>query len=182
MKLIEFDGLEFKIADEALLVAPIREMFQKDKSQKKEVFWKQISYLWFMCDPRSPYMYLTDEASRSAEVKSQEGFDESFKPSGLLADAMSIYRRQSVTTQSLLLEDIRRGIDNVRTFFRTVDLTKTEEKTGRPLYQVSSVTNALKQAIDLTKMLAEAERELAKDFKAEDKQRGNAEKAVYENI
>ena len=52
MKLIEFDGLEFKIADEALLVRPIRELFQKDKSKKKEEFWKQISYLWFMCDPR----------------------------------------------------------------------------------------------------------------------------------
>ena len=32
MKLIEFDGVEFKIADEALLVRPIRELFEKDKS------------------------------------------------------------------------------------------------------------------------------------------------------
>ena len=64
MKLIEFDGMDFKIADEALLVRPIREMFQKDKSKKKEEFWKQISYLWFMCDPRSSYMYLVDDDAR----------------------------------------------------------------------------------------------------------------------
>ena len=61
MKLIEFDGMEFKIADEALLIRPIRELFEKDKSKKKEEFWKQISYLWFMCDPRSTYQYLVDE-------------------------------------------------------------------------------------------------------------------------
>ena len=48
MKLIEFDGLEFKVADEAFLVRQIRELFQKDKSKKKEDLWRQMSYLWFM--------------------------------------------------------------------------------------------------------------------------------------
>ena len=43
MKLIEFDGMEFKVADEAFLVRPIRELFQKDKSKRKEEFWRQIS-------------------------------------------------------------------------------------------------------------------------------------------
>lgn len=182
MKLIEFDGLEFKIADEALLIKPIRELFEKDKSKKKESFWQQISYMWFMCDPRSPYMYLTDESRRSEELKRQEGFDALFEPSATLREAMDIYKRQAVTTSSLLLEDIRIGIDNVRSFFRTVNLTAIDNKTGKPLYQISSVTSAIKQAIDLSKMLAEAERELARDFVSEDKQRGNAEKAVYENI
>ena len=182
MKLIEFDGVEFKIADEALLVRPIRELFDKDKSKKKETFWRQISYLWFMCDPRSSYMYLTDESLRASEVKKQEGFEDDFIPSETLKEAMDIYRRQSVTTSSLLLEDIRIGIDNVRSFFRTVNLTATDEKTGKPLYQISSVTSAIRQAIELSEMLAEAEKKLAKDFTSEDKGRGNAERAVYESI
>ena len=182
MKLIDFDGLDFKIADEALLVRPIRELFEKDKTVKKENFWRQISYLWFMCDPRSPYMYLTDDSVRAAEVRKQEGFEDSFVPSQILKEAMEIYKRQTITTSSLLLEDIRIGIDNVRSFFRTVNLAATDEKTGKPLYQISSVTSAIKQAIDLSKMLAEAERELVKDFVSDDKARGNAEKAVYENI
>ena len=182
MKLIEYDGVDFKIADEALLVKPIRELFQKDKTQKKESFWHQMSYLWFMCDPRSPYRYLTDDDMRSAEVKQQEGFEESWTPSALLKEAMDIYKRMSITTQSLLLEDIRVGIDNVRSFFREVDVKAVDKKTGKPIYQISSVTNAIKQALELSKMLAEAERELAKDYESEEKGRGNAEKAVYESI
>ena len=181
MKLIEFDGLEFKIADEALLVRPIRELFQKDKSKKKEEFWRQLSYLWFMCDPRSSYMYLTDEEERAAEVRAQEGFDDQWKPSPLLVSAMEQYRKIVVTTSALLIEDIRYGINNVRAFFREADPRTLDEK-GRPLYQISSVTSAIKQGLELSKMLAIAEKELARDFESENAARGNAEQAVYENI
>ena len=182
MKLIEYDGQDFKIADEALLVKPIREMFRKDKSTKKEEFWKQISYLWFMCDPRSTYQYIIDEKERSAEIKKQEGFGDDWKPSALLQEAMTVYRRQTTTTASILLEGMRKGIDKVRKFLEDVDLTQMNEKTNAPLYQVSTITNALKQVPELAKALIEAERELAKDFAQDDKTRGSLQKAVGEDL
>lgn len=182
MKLIDFDGLEFKLADEALLVRPIRELFQKDKSKKKEEFWKQISYLWFMCDPRSNYQYLVDEDVRAKEVKIQEGLGEDWEPSELLKEAMDIYRKQTITTASLLLEGMRKGIENVRRFLAEVDLFAVDEKTQKPLYQVSTITSALKQVPELAKALSDAEKSLAKDFATEDSARGNAQKAVGEDI
>lgn len=182
MKLIEYDGMGFRIADEALLVRPIRELFQKDKSRKKEEFWKQLSFLWFMCDPRSTYQYITDESERAREVKTQEGFDEDWEPSVLLEEAMEVYRRQTVTTASLLLEGMRKGIENVRKFLADVDLFAVDEKTQKPLYQVSTITSALKQVPELARALVEAEKALAKDFATEESARGNAAKAVGEDI
>lgn len=182
MKLIEFDGQDFKIADEALLIRPIRDLFQKDKSKKKEEFWKQISYMWFMCDPRSTYMYLTQESDRSSEIKKQEGLGDDFEPNDLLKEAMEIYRRQSITTASLLLEGMRKGIENVRKFLADVDLFAVDEKTQKPLYQVSTITAALKQIPELAKALVDAEKALAKDFATDDKARGNSEKAIGEDI
>ena len=182
MKLIEFDGLDFKIADEALLVRPIREMFQKDKSKKKEEFWKKISYLWFMCDPRSTYQYLIDEEARAKEIKIQEGLGENWVPDELLKEAMNIYRSQTTTTAALLLEGMRKGIENVRKFLADVDLFAVDEKTQKPLYQVSTIASALKQIPELARALVEAEKELAKDFATDDKARGNASKAVGEDI
>lgn len=181
MKLIEFDGMDFKIADEALLVRPIREMFQKDKSKKKEEFWRQISYLWFMCDPRSSYMYLVDDDARSSEIKAQEGLGVDWEPSEPLKEAMAIYRKQSVTTASILLESMRKGIEQLRKFFSEFDLFALD-KNDRPIYQVSTMTAALKQVPELAKALIEAEKELAKDFETDDKARGNASKAVGEDI
>lgn len=173
MKLIEFDGVEFKIADEALLIRPIRELFQQDKSKKKEQFWKQISYLWFMCDPRSTYQYLTDNIERSVEIKKQEGLGEGWEPSELLKEAMDIYRKQTITTSAILLEGMRKGIDKLSSFLSTTEFT---DKT------VASMTSALRQIPELARALVEAEKSLAKDFDTDDKARGNAVKAVGEDI
>lgn len=181
MKLIEFDGLEFKIADEALLVRPIREMFQKDKSKKKEDFWRQISYLWFMCDPRSNYMYLTSDADRAVEVKKQEGFPSGWEPDDTLKEAMAIYRSQTITTAALLLESMRKGAVKLQKFIEELDLFATD-KNDRPIYQVSMITSTLKQIPELSRAMAEAEKALIKDFATEDVARGTATKAVGEDI
>lgn len=173
MKLIEFDGVEFKIADEALLIRPIRELFQQDKSKKKEQFWKQISYLWFMCDPRSTYQYLTDNIERSVEIKKQEGLGEGWEPSEILKEAMDIYRKQTITTSAILLEGMRKGIDKLSSFLSTTEFT---DKT------VASMTSALRQIPELARALVEAEKSLAKDFDTDDKARGSAVKAVGEDI
>ena len=181
MKLIEFDGQEFKIADEALLIRPIRELFRADKTKKKEEFWRQISYLWFMCDPRSTYQFLVDEEARAKEIKIQEGLGEDWVPSKLLQEAMDIYRKQATTTASILLESMRKGIEQLRKFFEDFDLFALD-KNDRPIYQVSTMTSALKQVPELAKALVDAEKELAKDFDNESKARGNAEMAVGEDL
>jgi len=181
MKLIEFDGQDFKIADEALLVRPIRELFQKDKSKKKEEFWRQISYLWFMCDPRSTYMYLVDEDARAKEIKIQEGLGDDWEPSALLKEAMDIYRKQVVTTASILLESMRKGIDQLKKFFSEFDLFAVD-KSGKPIYQVSTMTGALKQIPELAKALVDAEKALAKDFATDESARGSTSKAIGEDL
>lgn len=181
MKLIDFDGLDFKIADEALLISPIREMFQKDKSKKKEDFWKQISYMWFMCDPRSSYMYIVDPEQRAKEIKKQEGLGEEWMPSELLKNAMDIYKNMTVTSSSILLESMRKGVDTIRRFMDGINLFDVD-KNGKPIYQVSTITSTLRQIPELAKALADAEKSLAKDFATDDKARGTAEKAIGEDI
>ena len=191
MKLIEYDGMEFKIADEALLVRPIRELLQKDKTKKKEEFWKQISYIFFMCDPRSSYMFLLNEMERSNEIKAQEGFAADWEPSELLKEAMKIYERQCTTTSSLLLDDMRFGLDSIRRLIRRIgkemNADETDEEGGvssslKLDKALDAMTKAVEKIPDLAKKLVEAEKELAKDFEPDDKARGNASKAVGEDI
>lgn len=180
MRLINYDGLNIKVADEAFLIRPVRELYSEDKSKDKEDFWRQLSYVWFMCDPRSPYMYITDEDSRAYEIRQQEGLPNDWKPSPTLLRVMEVYRKQSVTTSALLLEDMRKSIDNLRRFLREMDLFATD-KNDRPIYQVSSVTTTLKQIPELSRSLAEAEKALAKDLQQDDSARGSVEKAAGED-
>lgn len=181
MKLIEFDNFEIKVADEAFLIRPIRELFEKDKSKKKEEFFRQLSYLYFMCDPRSTYQYITDETSRSLEIKAQEGFDVDWEPSELLKQAMDVYRSHTITTTSLLLKSMRKGIDNLRMFLENVDLTDVD-KNGKPVYPISGFTSALKQIPEMSRAFFEAEKSLAKEFEDQDSAaRGSREKSLYED-
>ena len=181
MKLIEIDNYELKVADEALLIRPIRELFEEDKTKRKENFYRQMSYMFFMVDPRSTYQYITDEEERAEEIKKQEGFGESWQPSDKLKTAMDRYRSHVITTQSLLLQDMRKGIDNLRAYLRDVDLMATD-KNGRPVYQASQHTSMLKQIPELANALADAEKALQKDFETDGGVRGNKEKSMFEDI
>lgn len=115
------------------------------------------------------------------EIKKQEGFPEDWEPSPLLQEAMDIYRQQTTTTASILLESMRKGIEQLRKFFEEFDLFATD-KNDRPIYQVSTMTAALKQVPELARALVEAEKELAKDFQTDDKARGNSVKAIGEDL
>lgn len=188
MKLIEFDGQDFKIADEALLVRPIRELFRKDKSTKKEEFWKQMSYLYFMCDPRSTYQYIIDEKDREKEIIKQEGLGDGWKPSPQLLEAAKIYKTHTTTTSSLLLADMRHSIEDVRFILRKIGEQSRnndggEEDSAVALDKILPVmTKTIKEIPELARALVEAEKALAKDFATEDNARGSVVKAVGEDI
>lgn len=188
MRLIDFDGQDFKIADEALLIRPIRDLFRKDKSKSKEEFWKQMSYLWFMCDPRSTYQYIVDEGDRTLEIIKQEGLGLDWKPSQQLLEAMNIYKRHVITTSALLLADMRSSIEDVRYILRELGKQARRENADDDDDPVALdkilpvMTKSIKEIPELAKALVEAEKALARDFATEDLARGNVVKAVGEDI
>lgn len=143
MKLIEISNYELKIADEALLIRPIRRLWNQDRSQRKESFYQQMSYLYFMVSPQSTYSYLLDMEERSKAIIEQEGLPADFQPSRFLVEAMQVYRQHTITVSQKLLNDALIGANKVGKFLRDVDLTEEDDK-GKPKYQVSTITAALK--------------------------------------
>ena len=103
MKLIKIENYSLQIADEALLIKPIRKLYNQDRSASKEQFYRQMSYLYFMIDPRSTYSYILNEEERAKAIIEQEGLDRDFKPSPLLQEAMEVYKKHTVTPSQELL-------------------------------------------------------------------------------
>ena len=104
MKLLEWVDYQVQVTPEALLVRPIRKLYNADRTQRKEQFMQQMSYLFFMVDPRSTYMYIIDEEERENQIKLQEGLPDDFKPSKDLMEAMEIYGKHVITSSTRLLE------------------------------------------------------------------------------
>ena len=143
MRLIKYEDFQIKLADEAFLVRPIRRLWHQDRSAQKEQFWRQMSFMYFMVSPASSYSYILDLDERASEIIKQEGLPEDFKPSEMLKEAMEIYRKLTITPSQELLVSALIGAKKVGDFLRTVDLTEEDDK-GKPKYQVSTITSALK--------------------------------------
>lgn len=179
MHVIEYINYEIVPTQEAFLIKPIRDLYNKDKTKTKDKFLQQLSIIYFLLDPRSSYSYILDEEERLKEILIQEGLPQDYKISDDLKLAMEAYKKHIITSSTLLLEDTKTAIEKVRLFLKAVDLTKTDDR-GKPIYTVNTITSALKQIPELAKQLAEAERIITKELEEKGRIRGGEHKKVME--
>jgi hypothetical protein len=167
MKLLKYEDFQIKLADEAFLVKPIRRLYHQDRSVQKEQFWRQMSYLYFTTSPASSYSYILDPDERAKEVIKQEGLPEDFKPSPLLEEAMEIYKKLSVTPSQKLLESSLIAADTVSKFLRNPDILTAEDRNGKPKYQISSITAALKNVEGIVNSLQTLQKKVEQEIEEE---------------
>lgn len=180
MKLINFENYELKIADEALLVKPIRKLYNADRSAKKDTFLTQMSVLFFYADPRSSYSYITDDKLRLQAIIEQEGLPSNYKLDKDMLALVELYKKMTTTTSLLLLQDTRTAVDKVRKFLRDIDLDE-RNNSGMPVYSVSTVTTTIAKIPQLIKDLNEAEKTVTKEIEEAGRTRGSVEKKIFED-
>lgn len=179
MKLLKYEGFKVTIAPEALALAPFKKLWNRDRSVSKDRAISEISYVYFMIDPRSDYQYLVDEEERSKAIIEGEGLPNNWKPDKVVTEAMQFYSRFKPTA-ALLLEDTRVAVEKLRKLLRDINLQDTDDK-GRPLYTLNTITATIKQVPSLAKDLDEAERALSSEMRNEGKMRGQGEKTIFED-
>lgn len=179
MKLLKYEGFKVTIAPEALALAPFKKLWNRDRSVSKDRAISEISYVYFMTDPRSDYQYLVDEEERSKAIIEGEGLPNNWKPDKVVTEAMQFYSRFKPTA-ALLLEDTRVAVEKLRKLLRDINLQDTDDK-GRPLYTLNTITATIKQVPSLAKDLDEAERALSSEMRNEGKMRGQGEKTIFED-
>lgn len=180
MHIIEYNNYTIEPTQEAFLIKPIRDLFNKDKSKTKEKFLQQMSVLYFYADPRSTYNYIVDDDERLQAIIEQEGLPKDFKITEDLDKALQEYKKHTITTSYLLLQDTKIAVDKVRQFLREVDLDAKDDK-GKPLYTINSITQAIKQIPQLSKDLLEAEKIVSKEIEEQGRARGGNNKTLFED-
>ena len=182
MKLVTVENYQLKVADEALLIKPIRKLFNQDRSVSKEQFYKQMSYLYFMVDPRSTYSYILDENERAKAIIEQEGMDADFKPSPLLLEAMEIYKKHTITPSQELLNASLIAARTVSTFLKNPNILNEEDDKGRPKYQISAITTSLKNVEGIVSSLQNLQRKVESELTEQSKTRGSQELTIFDEV
>lgn len=180
MKLLKYEGYNLTFEPEILTLKVFKKLFTRDKTKDKSKFLQELGYIYFMLDPRSDYMYITDEDERSKAIIIGEGLSDTWKVDSILQDAMDYYKSFRPTS-ALLLEDTRVAVDKLREALRSINITETDDK-GRPIYTLNTIVATIKQVPSLVKDLDDAERAISKEIVQNDKIRGNVEKTMYEDL
>ena len=175
MKLIEIENYDLKIAPEALLVKPIRKLWNQDRTKQKEAFYKQMSVLYFVYSPSSNYSYIIDEKERLKEVLEQEGISD-FRPASEFKEAVEIYKKLTRTASSELLADVKLTIDKVREVLKSIDFSSLEEKDK--VSALNTITTVVAKIPKLVKDLSDAEKAVAKEMEDNTKARGSQELTI----
>lgn len=179
MKLFKYEGYKITIAPEALLLKPFKQIWQRDRSRNKDKALMELGFIYFFCDTRSDYQYLTDEDERKRAIKEGEGLPINWEPDKVVLEAMKLYS-SSKSVSALLLEDTRYAVDKLRALLRAIDLSETDDR-GKPIYPLNTITATIKQVPSLIKDLDEAERTLAKEQIDSSRIRGQGEKTLLED-
>ena len=179
MKLFKYEGYKLHISEEAFVLKPFKEIWNRDKTKNKDKALQELGYIYFMSDPRSDYQYIIDEEERANAIKEGEGIDHKWKPDNKVIEAMKFYKTFKPVS-ALLLEDTRIAVDKLRQLLRNIDLTEVDDK-GKPIYTLNTITATIKQIPSLVKDLDEAEKAIAKEIMESDKVRGAQEKSMYED-
>lgn len=180
MKLFKYEGYKVVISEEAFGLKVFRQIWNRDRSVNKDKAIMELSYVYFMVDPRSDYQYIVDKDERSKAIIEGEGLPENWKPDKVVIEAMQFYSSIK-STSALLLEDTRVAIDKVRQFLKTVDLEALDEK-GKPIYTINSITSTIKMIPQLIKDLDDAEKAIKADMQNTiGKVRGQKEKSLLED-
>ena len=179
MRLFRFDNYKITVEPEALLLKPFKQIWQRDRTQNKDKAMMELGFIYFFCDSRSDYQYLTDEEQRKQAIKEGEGLPDKWEPDKMVLAAMEFYNSFK-STSALLLEDTRCAVDKLRKLLRDIDLTQPDDR-GKPIYTLNTITATIKQVPSLVKDLDEAEKALAKESMIAGKMRGQGEKTIMED-
>ena len=114
MKLFRYEGYKITISEEALVLAPFKKIWDRDRSASKNRAISELGFIYFMADPRSDYQYIIDEESRKTSIKEGEGLPSDWEPDNLVLEAMEFYKTFKPAS-ALLLEDTRVAVDKLRT-------------------------------------------------------------------
>lgn len=177
MRLLKYEGYNLTFEPELLTLSVFKTLHKRDKTRGKEKFTNELAFIYFFCDPRSDYQYITNPKDRMKAIIEGEGLPQNFNIDSNLQAAMDYYSSFK-TTATLLLEDTRAMVNGYRAKLRAM----TENMDDMDVKDTKAIGDIIKLIPAMVKDLDEAEKAVTKELAQSDKIRGAVEKSIYEDL
>lgn len=163
MNLFEIVNDNVEFSPQALSIKYFKAIWDRDKAKDKFLAIQELSFVYYMADERSDYMYLLDEDEREAQIMTDLDMDSKWIRDAIINEAIAYYVRASTTTSTLLLASTRNVIQKISKFLDNVDMNERDQRSHKPIHDISKITGSVEKIPKLVKALNEIEKEIIKE-------------------
>ncbi len=180
MHLLKLDDKnKITIHPEALMVKEYKAIWDRDKSKGKKKALKEISFIYYNADYKSPFSKYDDE-TKNKEIRKTLGLEEGWEPDSKIKAAIDRYNELQKTPSLDFLESVREALNRLKKFYREVDFFATD-KNGKPIYDVKKLTGAIKDSKGLLDNINDLEEKVKQELETEGRLKGGEEKGYFED-
>jgi len=167
-----FDYAAFKVVlhPDSVILPPFIDLWDRDKTKGKLKATKELSYVYFICDFKSPYS-IYGENERPAKVQKDFIKDNSWEPDAMVKAAMVKYNEFQETYTMKFLNSARGLTEKLQQYFDEVDFHAEDEK-GNPKYKATDVVRNLKEVGKIMESLNQIEEQVKKEIDKKSKIKG----------
>lgn len=178
-KLFDIVKNEVQLTPEVLAIPSMYALWERDKGRGKPTANKEIKYIVFLCDFKSPYKDVPYSEKEQMIREDIFGSRSKWEPDELVMNAISHYYELQKTRTMHLLTSARKAVEKLSEYFDTVDF-KQKDDFGKPTHNASDVSRNLKEVGNIVKSLISLEKQVQIEM-TELNVRGGAEIGYYEN-
>ena len=180
MNLFEIDNNVVVFSPQALMIAPFKKIWDADDSEDKINATLELAFVYYMADERSDFMHIIDTDERIEEIKRFIDMHESFTgKSKETVRAVHYYEQLSITTSTKLLQSTRLVIQKISEFLDNINMNERDERTKKPIHDITKITGAVEKIPKLIKALNEIEKEVIKEKQLK-AQTGNQSTSMFD--
>ena len=181
MKLFNLNNYKLEISEEAYVIKPFKNLWDRDKSKSKERALAELGYVFFMEDFRSDYSDILDEKERSIAVRKHLVLPKGWVEDKYIKAALDFYQERDDAILALaFLKDAKIAVDKIREFFRNVDLLKVDSG-GKPVYNIQQLASVIERSSGILNNLEQLEELVKTKFQKDSSIRGQKTKSVFED-
>lgn len=144
MRLFELTNNQPTITVECLLIPEFKALWDRDKTKDKSKAYNELRFIYFSTDFKSLYLAI-DEEDRFEKLVDDFISIKNWKPDKLILDAINKYKEFQNTPTMRFLEDNQAAMESMGKYFRNIDWKEVNDK-GTPIYSISQVSTAVKNA------------------------------------
>ncbi len=168
MKLFDLINNRITIEPEILNIPPFKDIWDRDKSKTKETAYRELCYIYYISDYKSPYNAYPPDI-REIEIKKDYLKDLEWKEDTLVKQAKKKYDELQESPTLRLLKSARLGCEKLEAYF--VKMGPADPNYVRNLKEIGNIVKSL----DIL------EEKVKKDKTGNEKIRGGGVKSSYED-